>query len=37
MTVADLVTALGDLGIGYAIGLAATIFFAGVLYRRFRR
>jgi hypothetical protein len=37
MTIADAVTALTSVGVGGVIALGATIWIAGVLYKRFRR
>ncbi len=37
MTLADAVTALTSVGVGGVIALGATVFVAGLLYKRFRR
>jgi hypothetical protein len=37
MDIADIVTALTDLGLTGVISLGALIFFAGLVYKRFRK
>jgi len=36
MTVADVITALTDIGLVGVLTIGATIYLAGILYRRFR-